>query len=52
MHDILHESRSFLHAYFFEYMKVVENAFKKSYGEDLIYGKDTCVSTTYVTENK
>ena len=28
---------SFLHAHFFELMKVVENLFKKAYGEKLIY---------------
>ena len=28
---------SFLHDYFFELMKMVENLFKKAYGEKLIY---------------
>ena len=30
------KSCSFLHAHFFEYMKVVETLFKKAYGEKLI----------------
>ena len=33
---------SFLHAYFFEEMKVVENLFKKAYGEEAF------IENTYV----
>ena len=36
---------SFLHAHFFELMKVVENLFKKAYGEKLIYEKTYVVGT-------
>ena len=34
------KSRSFLHARFSDLMKVVDNLFKKAYGEKLVYWKD------------
>ena len=41
------KSCSFLHAHFFEEMTVVENLFKKAYGEKLIYWKNICYRYTF-----